>query len=176
MCPSHSFISYFVFPKFVSIFLHHHRVVGSSFRCMGCDSLIMQSGFCSVCVFVCVRACAPDSHGMGTFNHFKIGSRTASVSLARHLTCNSGTSLVKPSAECTATTTSVVILRIKIRSWHRVARGRPYQIPDIRKCEVFKSRRLRWAGHVARMGERNGAYRTLVGKPEGRRPSWKTQA
>jgi hypothetical protein len=32
------------------------------------------------------------------------------------------------------------------------------------------SRRLRWAGHVARMGERRGAYRALVGEPEGRRP------
>jgi hypothetical protein len=35
---------------------------------------------------------------------------------------------------------------------------------------VIKSRRMRWAGHVARMGERRGAYRVLVGKPEGRRP------
>jgi hypothetical protein len=35
---------------------------------------------------------------------------------------------------------------------------------------IDKSRRLRWAGHVARMGERRGAYRALVGKPEGRRP------
>jgi hypothetical protein len=35
---------------------------------------------------------------------------------------------------------------------------------------VIKSRRLRWAGHVARMGERRGAYRALVGKPERRRP------
>jgi hypothetical protein len=35
---------------------------------------------------------------------------------------------------------------------------------------VIKSRRLRWAGHMARMGERRGAYRALVGKPEGRRP------
>jgi hypothetical protein len=35
---------------------------------------------------------------------------------------------------------------------------------------VMKSRRLRWAGHVARMGERRGAYRAFVGKPEGRRP------
>jgi hypothetical protein len=33
---------------------------------------------------------------------------------------------------------------------------------------VIKSRRLRWAGHVARMGER-GSYRALVGKLEGRR-------
>jgi hypothetical protein len=35
---------------------------------------------------------------------------------------------------------------------------------------VIKLRRMRWAGHVARMGERRGAYRALVGKPEGRRP------
>jgi hypothetical protein len=36
------------------------------------------------------------------------------------------------------------------------------------KCII--NSRLRWAGHVARMGERRGAYRALVGKPEGRRP------
>jgi PAS domain-containing protein len=35
---------------------------------------------------------------------------------------------------------------------------------------VMKSRRMRWARHVARMGEGRGAYRILVGKPEGRRP------
>jgi len=35
---------------------------------------------------------------------------------------------------------------------------------------VIKSRRMRWVGHVARMGERRGAYRDLVGKPEGKRP------
>jgi hypothetical protein len=35
---------------------------------------------------------------------------------------------------------------------------------------VIKSRRLRWAGHVARMGEKRGAYRALVSKAEGRRP------
>jgi len=29
---------------------------------------------------------------------------------------------------------------------------------------------MRWAGHVARMGERRGVYRVLVGKPEGNRP------
>jgi hypothetical protein len=38
------------------------------------------------------------------------------------------------------------------------------------RLRVIKSRRMRWAGHVARMGERRGAYRVLVGKPEGRRP------
>ena len=34
---------------------------------------------------------------------------------------------------------------------------------------VIKSRRMRWAGHVARMGEERGVYRFLVGKPEGKR-------
>jgi hypothetical protein len=33
---------------------------------------------------------------------------------------------------------------------------------------VIKSRRIRWAGHVTRMGEKKGAYRVLVGKPEGK--------
>jgi hypothetical protein len=35
---------------------------------------------------------------------------------------------------------------------------------------VIKSRRMRWAGHVARMGEGRVAYRVLVGRPEGKRP------
>jgi hypothetical protein len=43
-----------------------------------------------------------------------------------------------------------------------------YSSPII--IRVIKSRRLRWAGHVARMGERRGACRALVGKPKGRRP------
>ena len=40
--------------------------------------------------------------------------------------------------------------------------------PDI--VRVIKSRRMRWAGHVARMGEDRGCIGVLVGKPEGRRP------
>jgi hypothetical protein len=35
---------------------------------------------------------------------------------------------------------------------------------------VIKSRRMRWAGHVARMGEGRGVYRVLVGRPKGKRP------
>jgi hypothetical protein len=35
---------------------------------------------------------------------------------------------------------------------------------------IIKSRRMRWAGHVARLGEMRNAYRMLVGKPEGKRP------
>ena len=43
-----------------------------------------------------------------------------------------------------------------------------YSSPTI--VRVIKSRRMRWAGHVARMGEERGVYRILLRKPEGRRP------
>ena len=43
-----------------------------------------------------------------------------------------------------------------------------YCSPNI--VRVIKSRRMRWAGHVACMGEERGVYRVLVGKPEGKRP------
>jgi len=43
-----------------------------------------------------------------------------------------------------------------------------YSSPNI--VQVIKSRRMRWAGHVARMGEEMGVYRVLVGKPERRSP------
>ena len=39
-----------------------------------------------------------------------------------------------------------------------------YSLPNI--VRVVKSRRIRWAGHVARMGEDRGVHRVLVGKPE----------
>jgi hypothetical protein len=43
-----------------------------------------------------------------------------------------------------------------------------YSSPNI--VLVVKSRRMRWAGHVAHMGEERGVHRVLVGKPEGKRP------
>ena len=43
-----------------------------------------------------------------------------------------------------------------------------YFLPNI--VRVVKSRRMRWAGHVVRMGEGRGVYRVLVGKSEGKRP------
>ena len=43
-----------------------------------------------------------------------------------------------------------------------------YSSPNI--VRVIKSRRVRWAGHVVRIGEERGVYRVLVGKPEGKRP------
>jgi hypothetical protein len=43
-----------------------------------------------------------------------------------------------------------------------------YSSPSI--IRVIKARKMRWTGHVARMGELRGAYNILVGKPEGGRP------
>jgi hypothetical protein len=43
-----------------------------------------------------------------------------------------------------------------------------YSSPNI--IRQIKSRRMRWAGHVARMGEDRKVYKVLVGKPEGKRP------
>jgi hypothetical protein len=43
-----------------------------------------------------------------------------------------------------------------------------YPSPNI--IRVIKSRRMKWEGHIARMGEKRGVYRILVGRPEGKRP------
>ena len=43
-----------------------------------------------------------------------------------------------------------------------------YSLPNV--VWVVKSGKMRWAGHVARMGEGRGVHRVLVGKPEGKRP------
>ena len=56
---------------------------------------------------------------------------------------------------------------IRIFSWFSIVYAL-YSSPNI--IRSLKSRRLRWAGHVARMEESRNAYRVLVGKPEGKRP------
>jgi hypothetical protein len=48
-----------------------------------------------------------------------------------------------------------------------------YSSPSI--IRIMKSSRMRWAGHVARMGENRNAYRLLVGKPEGKETTRKTK-
>ena len=53
------------------------------------------------------------------------------------------------------------------RRLHNEELNELYSSPNI--VRVIKSKRMRWAGHVARMGEKRGVYRVLVGKPEGRR-------
>ena len=52
------------------------------------------------------------------------------------------------------------------RTLHNEALDGLYYSPTI--IWVIKSRRMRWVGNVARMGERRGVYRVLVGKPEGK--------
>ncbi|KAJ4446968.1 hypothetical protein ANN_13670 [Periplaneta americana] len=54
------------------------------------------------------------------------------------------------------------------RKLHNTELHALYSSPNI--IRNLKSRRLRWAGHVARMGESRNAYRVLVGRPEGKRP------
>ena len=56
----------------------------------------------------------------------------------------------------------------ELRRLHNEELNDLYSSPNI--VRVIKSRRMRWAGHVARMGEVREVYRVLVGKPEGRRP------
>ena len=56
----------------------------------------------------------------------------------------------------------------KWRKLHNEELNDLYSSPNI--VRVTKSRRMRWAGHVARMVERRGIYRVLVGKPERKRP------
>jgi hypothetical protein len=55
--------------------------------------------------------------------------------------------------------------------WRKLHSGvlhKLYSTPDI--IRQIKSRRLRWAGHVARIGGGRNVYRVLMGKPEGKRP------
>ena len=57
----------------------------------------------------------------------------------------------------------LVILNLKL---HNEELSDLYSVPNI--VRVVKSRRMRWAGHVARMGEGRGVHRVLVGKSEER--------
>jgi hypothetical protein len=54
------------------------------------------------------------------------------------------------------------------RKLHNEGLHNSYSSPDI--IRQVKSRRMRWAGHVARMGQERKVYKVLVGKPEGKRP------
>jgi hypothetical protein len=61
---------------------------------------------------------------------------------------------------------NTILLIIKL--FHNEELHGLYSSPSI--IRVIKARRMRWAGHVAHMGEVRGAYNILVGKPERRRP------
>jgi hypothetical protein len=57
------------------------------------------------------------------------------------------------------------------RSWRKLHNDELHSLySSLNIVRVIKSRRTRWAGHVARMGEGTGIYRILVGRPEGKRP------
>jgi hypothetical protein len=56
----------------------------------------------------------------------------------------------------------------KWRKLHKEDLNGLYSSPNI--ARVIKSRRMRWTGHVARMGVKRSVYRALVGKPEGKNP------
>jgi hypothetical protein len=55
-----------------------------------------------------------------------------------------------------------------LRKLHNEELHNVYSSPNI--IRIIESRRMRWAGHVARVEETRNAYRILMGKPEGRRP------
>jgi hypothetical protein len=60
----------------------------------------------------------------------------------------------------------------ELRKLHNEELNELYSLLNI--FRVIKSR-MRWVGHVARMGERKGVYRVVVGKPEGNRPLGRTR-
>ena len=67
-------------------------------------------------------------------------------------------------------TTGRILIKFDMRgvSEHNEELSDLYSLPNI--VRVVKSRRMRWAGHVARMAEERGVHRVLVGKPEAKRP------
>jgi hypothetical protein len=67
--------------------------------------------------------------------------------------------------------------RDEVTGWRKLHNGELhnlYSSPDI--VRQIKSRRMRWVGHVARMGEGKNLYRVLVGKARREKNTWKTKA
>jgi hypothetical protein len=57
------------------------------------------------------------------------------------------------------------------RSWRKLHNNELHRLfSSLNIVRVINSRRMRWAGHVERLGERRGVYTVLVGRPEGKRP------
>ena len=56
------------------------------------------------------------------------------------------------------------------REWQRLHNEKLYALYSPNLIRVIKSRRMRWAGHVAYLGDRRGTSRVLVGRPDGKRP------
>ena len=62
----------------------------------------------------------------------------------------------------------IYLVQLLLQRLHNEELNDLYSSPNI--VRVIKSGRMRRAGHVARMGEKRGVYRVLVGKPEGKIP------
>jgi hypothetical protein len=64
-----------------------------------------------------------------------------------------------------------ILENVLYQGWRKLYNEELHNLHSSRSIiRMIKSRRMRWAGHVARMGAKRNAYRILVGKPEGRRP------
>jgi hypothetical protein len=66
---------------------------------------------------------------------------------------------------------SYLEMKIHINTWETLHKG---ELNDLycspNTLRVIKSRKIRWEEHIARMGEKRGVFRVLVGKPDGKRP------
>jgi hypothetical protein len=61
--------------------------------------------------------------------------------------------------------------REEVGSWKKLHNDELHSLySSLNIVRVIKSKSMRWAGHVARMGERRDVYRVLVGRPKGKRP------
>jgi hypothetical protein len=66
---------------------------------------------------------------------------------------------------------TAIPIREEDGSWRKLHNDELHSLhPSPNIVRVIKSRRMRWVGHVARMGEGRGVYRVLVGRPGGKRP------
>jgi len=62
-------------------------------------------------------------------------------------------------------------MKIHVNTWKKLYKEELNDLSSSpNNVQVIKSRRIRWVGHVARMGEKRGVFGVLVGKPEGKRP------
>jgi hypothetical protein len=69
----------------------------------------------------------------------------------------------------------IIIIIINLALQPLVELCTPFQVFNPMGSRIIKSRKMRWAGHLARIGEKINAYRLLVGRPEGGKPTSKTK-
>jgi hypothetical protein len=80
---------------------------------------------------------------------------------------NQNVRIANESFENVATFRYLGITLTNQNSWRKLHNDELHNLYSSLNIRVIKSRRMRWAGHVACMGEGRGVYRVLVGRPEG---------